>query len=129
MISKANQWAPDRGEIIWIDCNPSIGREMPDIHPMLVSSTRTFNEKTGIVIGFPMTHAAFNADNPFAVTVLGPNNEVAYILGFQPKSFDWRERNAKPHPWGDSHEQVLRSVLQILDTICGVCPSKLRQNP
>ena len=120
MSEKVMPWSPDRAEIIWINHNPSVGNEIPNIHPMLVSSTRIFNEKTGIVIGFPMTHAAFNADNPFAASVRGPNGEVAYILAFQPKSFDWNERDAKPHPWGSGHDHVLASVLQTLDTICGI---------
>jgi mRNA interferase MazF len=29
-------WVPDRRDIIWIDCNPQIDREMKDMHPMLV---------------------------------------------------------------------------------------------
>lgn len=91
---------------------------------MLVTSTRAFNERTGIVIGFPMTHAAFNADNPFAVSVQGPKGEVGYVLAFQPKSFDWRERSARPHPWGDGHVKVLTVVLSKLDAICGVCSAR-----
>ena len=31
---------------------------MKGMHPMLVLSPRRFNERTGIVIGFPMTHAS-----------------------------------------------------------------------
>ena len=118
---KSSTWSPDRGEIIFIEHSPHAGKEMPGLHPMLVSSTRAFNERTGIVIGFPMTHAAFNADNPFAVAVQGPKGEVGYVLAFQPKSFDWRERRAKPHAWGAGHVKVLTAALVKLDAICGVC--------
>ena len=62
-------WIPDRQDIIWIDCNPQVGQEMKDIHPFLVLSPQTFNDKTAIVIGLPMTTAAYNADNPFAISV------------------------------------------------------------
>lgn len=91
------------------------------MHPMMVASTRAFNERTGIVIGFPMTHAEVNADNLFAVPVKGPRDEVAYILAFQPKSFDWKARSARPHAWGGGHENVLEAALRKLDTICGIC--------
>ena len=121
---KVNTWSPDRGEIIFIEHSPHVGKEMPGLHPMLVSSTRVFNERTGIVIGFPMTHAVFNADNPFAVAVAGPKREVGYVLAFQPKSFDWRERRAKPHPWGAGHVKVLTAALAKLDAICGVCSNR-----
>ena len=85
--------------MIWIDCNPQAGREMKDMHPLLVLSPKNFNEKTGIVIGLPMTTAAYNETNPFATKVRGPKGVTSFILTHQPKSFDWRARNAKPHPW------------------------------
>lgn len=121
MARKIVLWAPDRAEIIYIEHSPHAGKEMPGLHPMLVCSTRAFNERSGVVIGFPMTHAEFNADNPFALAVQGPKGEVGYVLAFQPKSFDWRARNAKPHPWGGAHNKVLMAALRKLDAICGVC--------
>ena len=117
-------WCPERAAIIYIQHSPHAGKEMPGLHPMLVSSTRLFNERTGIVIGFPMTHAEFNKDNPFAVPVQGPNGEVGYVLAFQPKSFDWRERKAGPHPWGSGHEDILAVALAKLDAICGISQAK-----
>lgn len=90
------------------------------MHPLLVTSTRAFNERTGIVIGFPMTHAEFNKDNPFAVVLQGPKQETAYVLAFQPKSFDWRARQSTRHPWGGGHEQVLEAALAKLALICGM---------
>ena len=60
-------WVPDRREIIWMNFSPQIGKEMKDMHPMLVLSPKAFNERTGIVIGLPMTTAPFNDTNPFAV--------------------------------------------------------------
>jgi mRNA interferase MazF len=68
-----------------------------------------------------MTHAKFNETNPFAVTVQGPKGEVAYVLAFQPKSFDWKARNASAHPWGGGHDAVLAAALDKLDAICGIC--------
>ena len=41
-------WCPDRRDMIWIDCNPQAGREMKDVHPLVVLSPRAFNERTGI---------------------------------------------------------------------------------
>lgn len=121
MARRPALWVPERGEIIFIEHSPHVGKEMPGLHPMLVCSTAAFAGKTGVVIGFPMTHAEFNADNPFAQAVKGPKNEVGYVLAFQPKSFDWRARNARPHPWGAGHDKVLGAALKKLDAICGVC--------
>lgn len=64
---------------------------------MLVLSPRPFNERTSIVIGLPMTTAAYNETNPFAIKFQGPKEKVSYVLAHQPKSIDWRARNAKAH--------------------------------
>ena len=98
----AKSWVPDRQDIIWIDCNPQAGQEMRDLHPMLVLSPKTFNARTALVIGLPMTTAAYNASNPFAVAAGAAGGrragKVSYVLCHQPKSFDWRARHANPHP-------------------------------
>lgn len=114
-------WAPERQDIIWIDCNPQVGREMRDIHPFLVLSPRAFNEKTSLIIGLPMTTAAYNADNPFAVAV-GPAKgrkpgQTSYVLCHQPKSFDWRLRGAKPHPLGNLPDSLFAQTCECLNQI------------
>lgn len=110
-------WTPNRGDIIWIDFNPQSGREMRDMHPMLVLSPLKFNEKTGIVIGLPMTTAEYNHTNPFAVQFTGKKERVSYILTHQPKSFDWRKRCAKPHPWNKVLPAVLTEACELLNQI------------
>ncbi len=110
-------WIPDRGEIIWIDYNPQTGREMRDIHPMLVLSPKKFNDRTGIVIGLPMTTAEYNDTNPFAVKFAGKSGAVSYVLAHQPKSFDWRKRSAKIHPWKQAPEEVLTNACDLLNQI------------
>ena len=114
------RWAPARREMIWINCNPQAGREMKDLHPLLVLSPREFNERTGIVIGFPMTTAAYNDSNPFAVSYVGPKGVVSYILGHQPKSFDWRARGARPHPWKQVPEDVFTLACETLNQIISI---------
>lgn len=95
----ARNWVPDRGDIIWIDCNPQAGREMRDMHPMAVLSPKAFNARTGIVIGLPMTSSTCNEGNPFALDVSRSPDQRSFVLCHQPKSFDWRQRRASPHPW------------------------------
>jgi mRNA-degrading endonuclease toxin of MazEF toxin-antitoxin module len=75
LMAARKLWAPDRRDMIWINCNPQAGREMKDIHPLRVLSPKAFNVRTGIVIGLPMTTAAFNETNPFAVEIRGRRRE------------------------------------------------------
>lgn len=120
-MAARSAWVPDRQDIIWIDCNPQVGSEMRDVHPMLVLSPRVFNHKTGLVIGLPMTTAAYNATNPFAVAA-GPApgrraGKTCYVLCHQPKSFDWRLRRAKPHPLKRMSDEPFAESCALLNQI------------
>ena len=118
---KRASWTPDRMEIIWIDCNPQVGREMRDIHPFLVLSPKIFNEKTSLVIGLPMTTAEYNADNPFAVSIGvakgRKSGKTTYVLCHQPKSFDWRRRSARAHPLKSVSNEQFNQVRERLNQI------------
>lgn len=115
----SSNWAPDRGDMIWIDFSPGHGSEMRDVHPMLVLSTRLFNEKTGLVIGLPMsTSAERNQDNPFAVAYTAKGIS-GYVLAHMPKSFGWRERNAKPHPWGKAPAELMDEACEVFKDVLG----------
>jgi len=118
------RWVPDRREIIWIDCNPQVGREMRDVHPFLVLSPRIFNERTSLVIGLPMTTAEYNSDNPFAVAVGKASGRTSarasYVLCHQPKSFDWRLRKARRHALGTLSTELFVQVCERLNQIIQV---------
>lgn len=122
MVARSRKsWVPDRQDIIWIDCNPQAGREMRDRHPVLVLSPRSFNDRTSLVLGLPMTTADYNADNPFAVAVGRAGGARAgkssYVLCHQPKSFDWRVREAAPHPMKQLADGPFAEALAILNQI------------
>ena len=121
---KRKPWVPDRQEIIWIDCNPNVGREMRDVHPFLVLSPRIFNEKTSLVIGLPMTTAEYNSDNPFAVAVGKASGRksahTSYVLCHQPNPFDWRLRKARVHPHGALSNALFAQVCERLNQIIQV---------
>jgi mRNA interferase MazF len=108
--------------MIWINCNPQAGREMKDVHPLVVLSPRQFNERTGIVVGLPMTTAAYNETNPFAVKFQGTRGAASYILAHQPKSFDWRARRARPHPLKRVSEEAYARACETLNQIIEVGP-------
>lgn len=115
-------WVPERRDIIWINCSPQAGREMKNVHPLLVLSPREFNARTGIVIGLPMTTAEYNRSNPFAVCFTGPKKVESFILAHQPKSFDWRQRRAKAHPWKRAPEEIFATVCEALNQIIDLTP-------
>jgi mRNA interferase MazF len=117
MASPVAAWAPDRRDIIWINFNPQAGKEMRDLHPMLVLSTRAYNARTSLVIGLPMSSSPINASNPFAVDNSKGAGEASFIICNQPKSLDWRIRGARPHPWGKVREPVFKLACEELNDI------------
>ena len=117
-------WVPNRQTVVWIACNPQVGQERRDIHPFLVLSPRIFNEKMSLAIGLPMTTAEYNADNPFAVAVGRARGrkvgQTGWVLCYQPKSFDWRLRGAKPHPIRSLSDGQFEQVDECLNQIIRV---------
>ncbi|MBC7719932.1 MAG: type II toxin-antitoxin system PemK/MazF family toxin [Chitinophagaceae bacterium] len=109
-------WVPDRRDIIWINFNPQGGKEMRDVHPMVVLTTRAYNERTGLVIGLPLSTAASNATNPFAVDN-SRKLEPSYIICNQPKSMDWRLRGAQPHKSAKVREAVFKRACSELNDL------------
>ena len=114
-------WIPGRQDVIWINCSPQAGREMRNTHPFLVLSPSSFNDKTSLVLGLPMTTAEYNKDNPFAVLVgktkKKGDEKHSYVLCHQPKSFDWRARGASPHPVKRIHDAQFFEVCTVLNQI------------
>lgn len=88
---------------------------------MLVLSPRIVNDPTSIVVGLPMSTQEYHATNPFAVPLHGKNDSIGYIITNQPKSFDWRLRNAKAHPWKQAPEDVFESACDKLNRVIAFC--------
>jgi mRNA interferase MazF len=64
-----------------------------------------------------MSTAAYNATNPFAIDNSRAAREPSYIITNQPKSLDWRQRGATPHPWKRVSEPVLAQACLGLNDI------------
>ena len=120
MATPGKLWVPDRRDMIWIDFSPQVGSEMKDEHPMMVLSPKAFNERTHLVIGLPMTHAPSNETNPFAVRFKTPKGEICYVLAHQPKSFAWRNRGARPHPWKQVPPAAFEAACEELNGIISI---------
>jgi mRNA interferase MazF len=79
------------------------------------------------VIGLPVTTAAYNDTNPFAVKFTGPRGVPSYILGHQPKSFDWRAQYAKPHPLRKVPEDAYARATEALNQIIEIAAREPRK--
>ncbi|MEI6746859.1 MAG: type II toxin-antitoxin system PemK/MazF family toxin [Methylococcaceae bacterium] len=108
-------YIPDRGDIIWLNFDPSSGREIIKRRPAYVISRKAFNQHTGLAFVAPITS-----------TIRGIKLEVVLdktlktqgaILVHQIKSFDFVEREAVfiERVSGQIVEQVKTVLKAIID--------------
>jgi len=86
-------YIPEQGDIVWLNFDPSSGKEIMKRRPAYVLSRRAFNEHTGLALIAPITS-----------TIRGIKLEVGLpqglqtkgsIVVYQLKSLDFNERDIK----------------------------------
>lgn len=85
----ADGWAPDAGDIVWLQFNPQAGHEQAGHRPALVLSPLAYNRRTGLAVCVPMTTRV--KGYPFEVAI----GTEGVALSDQVKSLDWRARSAR----------------------------------
>lgn len=87
----------DRGDIILIDFDPSLGSEIKGSRPALVVSSKEFHQ-LGFTLICPITRGeAFMArSNGFAVSLAGTGCKTdGLVVAYQARIVDYRQRNIK----------------------------------
>jgi len=84
--------APKRGDIIWLDFNPKLGREQKGHRPALVISHYKYNKNFQLALVVPISKQI----KGYAVEVVLPakNKVEGVILTNQVNSIDWKARQA-----------------------------------
>lgn len=101
-------FAPDRGDLVWINFTPQAGHEMKDSHPALVLSPKSYNAKAGLALFCPITSQI--KGYPFEVALPKGLEIHGVILADQIKSLDWRARKVRRA--GKVSAEVLSEVLE-----------------
>jgi len=91
--SHSNKYAPDRGDIVWLNFVPQAGHEQSGFRPALVLSPKNYNELVGLALFCPITSKI--KGYPFEVLLPHKKEISGAILSDQIKSLDWRVRKAK----------------------------------
>ena len=89
----AQEYVPQRGEVVWITLNPQAGQEQAGRRPAVVLSPGAYNGKVGLAILCPVTSQVKGF--PFEVSLPTDLPVAGVILSDQVKSLDWRSRNAE----------------------------------
>lgn len=88
----ASSYAPERGDIVWLNFDPQSGHEQAGKRPALIVSPRAYNAKVGLALLCPVTSQI--KGYPFEVPLTGGKIK-GVVLSDQIKSLDWRARQAK----------------------------------
>ncbi|MBA2657405.1 MAG: type II toxin-antitoxin system PemK/MazF family toxin [Tatlockia sp.] len=106
-------YIPEQGDLIWLDFDPSSGKEMMKRRPAFVISRKAFNEHTKMAIVAPITSTI----RGIKLEVVLPDDIITdgAILVFQLKSVDFLQHNAEFIEKTSAHviEQV-SSIAQLL---------------
>ena len=107
-------YAPDRGDVVWLDFDPQSGHEQAGRRPAFVISPRAYNEKVGLALFCPITSQV--KGYPFEVAIPKGTKVRGVVLCDQVKSLDWRARNATfiavlPRSSTDAVLKTLRTLI------------------
>ncbi|MFZ2960579.1 MAG: endoribonuclease MazF [Candidatus Ozemobacteraceae bacterium] len=87
------KYIPDRGDIVWINMNPQVGREQSGRRPAIVLSPLKYNSKAGLSLICPITSQT--KGYPFEVIIPEGFKIKGTILADQFKSIDWDARQVE----------------------------------
>ena len=108
-----SEYVPDSGHFVWVSLDPQCGHEREGRRPLLVLSPASYNVKTSLVVGVPVT--AKRKGYPFQV-VLPPESVISgVVMADQIKSLDWRARAVEYA--ADADRDTLRDVRSLIATL------------
>ncbi len=108
--------APERGDLIWLDCTPQSGREQAGRRPALVLSPSAYNAKVGLALICPITSKV--KGYPFEVLLPAGGPVEGVVLADQLRSLDWRSRQAEV--LGKAPISVVERVLQLIGALLSI---------
>jgi mRNA interferase MazF len=89
----AASYAPDRGDLVWINLHPQAGQKQAGRRPAVAVSPRSYNRKSGLGLFCPVTSRV--KGYPFEVALPEGLPVAGVVLADQVKSLDWRARRAE----------------------------------
>lgn len=84
---------PDRGDVILLSFDPTLGHEQAGFRPAVVLSPELYNKASGLCLVCPITTSI--KDYPFEVTLEGAKKTSGVALADQVRSIDWHARKIK----------------------------------
>lgn len=86
-------YVPKRNDIIWLDFDPTKGKEIGKYRPALVLSSEEYNQKSGLLICCPISTSARGGATEVPVDNIENGNSVVATNLIQ--TLSWKERKVK----------------------------------
>ena len=85
-------YIPDRGDVVWIDFDPTKGKEIGKYRPALVYSSKAYNKATSLMICSPISTSIRNTPSEVKIDNLdSPSVVVTNIV----LTMSWKEKGVK----------------------------------
>jgi mRNA interferase MazF len=85
-----NKYIPERGDLVWLNFDPTKGHEQKGRRPSVVLSPIEYNCKSTLAIFCPIT--SVSKEYPYEVEI-EKNKIEGFALVDQMKNFDWSKRD------------------------------------
>ncbi len=108
------RYIPDRNDIVWLDFEPTKGKEIGKYRPALVLSGKGYNKATGLLICCLISTSIRGAPTE---VVLGNLKSPSVVAANLVMTMDWTQRKVKKET--EAEPRVLENVLQRLLPLIG----------
>ncbi|MCQ8897690.1 type II toxin-antitoxin system PemK/MazF family toxin [Limnobacter humi] len=110
-------YIPARNDVVWLDFEPTKGKEIGKYRPALVLSSRQYNQQTGLLICCPISTSIRGGPTEVALGNLkGTLEKDSVVAASLIQTLSWKERKAKRITYADAGvmEQVLVRLLPLI---------------
>lgn len=107
-------YTPERNHIIWLDFEPTKGKEIGKYRPTLILSSKEYNHITGLVICCPISTSIRNGSAEVPINNLDQPSVVAANLI---QTLSWKDRKAKFI--AEAEQTVMNEVLYRIIPLIG----------
>ncbi|MCY7383492.1 MAG: endoribonuclease MazF [Microcoleus sp. CAN_BIN18] len=92
-MTQSNPYIPSRGDLVYLDFDPTKGHEQKGLRPAFVLSPRSYNEKSSLALFMPITKQ--QKGYPFEVILPTGLKVQGVILADQINCLDWKARGVR----------------------------------
>lgn len=113
-VDVAGRYIPDRNDIVFLDFEPTKGKEIGKYRPALVLSSKVYNQRSGLLICCPISTSIRGAATEVPIGNLESPSVVASNLI---NTLDWSERKVKKV--AEAEQGVMEEVILRLIPLIG----------